>query len=249
VARLLIVGGGCRGRLLAAELVAEGHAVRIVTRSESRRPEIEAGGAECVIADPDRLGTLRPALEAVTVACWLLATASGPRPQVDALHGARLEQFVHQLIDTTARGLVYEAPSLSSAAATLDSSSNVITDRGEADEGEADEGEADEGEADEGTADEGTADEGEADEGTADPGTADEGRADPGTARGVVAPDVVIEGRRIATALAEHNAIPLSVIAADPADRDGWLADARAAVDSLLGLGRGQSGAGLRTTA
>ncbi|HTZ63944.1 MAG TPA: NAD-binding protein [Solirubrobacteraceae bacterium] len=187
MARLLIVGGGCRGRLLAAELVAEGHAVRIVTRSESRRAEIEARGAECVIGDPDRLGTLRPALEAITVACWLLATASGPRQQVEALHGARLEQFVHQLIDTTVRGLVYEAPSASSGATRAGS-------------------------------------------------------------RNGVADSVVIEGRRIATALAEHNAIPLSVIAADPADRDGWLADARAAVASVLGVGPGQRGASLRTT-
>ena len=37
VARMLIVGGGCRGRELARGLVADGHAVRITTRGEGRR--------------------------------------------------------------------------------------------------------------------------------------------------------------------------------------------------------------------
>jgi Trk K+ transport system NAD-binding subunit len=45
--RALMVGGGCRGLRLARDLVAEGHAVRAVTRTESRRAEIEAAGCEC----------------------------------------------------------------------------------------------------------------------------------------------------------------------------------------------------------
>jgi uncharacterized protein YbjT (DUF2867 family) len=185
VARLLIVGGGARGRLLAAELVTEGHAVRIVTRSESRRAAIEAAGAECLIADPDRLGTMRPALEAVTVACWLLATARGPRPQVEALHGSRLELFVHQLIDTTVRGFVYEAPSLVSASPVATSERAAASGVG---------------------------------------------------VDGLVAPAVVIEGCRAASTLAQRNAIPLSVLTADPGDRDAWLSQAHAAVASLLGI-------------
>ena len=59
VARILIVGGGCRGRLLAQELVGEGHAARVTTRQESARAEIEAAGAECWIGAPQRMGTLR----------------------------------------------------------------------------------------------------------------------------------------------------------------------------------------------
>ena len=43
-------------------------------------------------------------------------------------------------------------------------------------------------------------------------------------------------GERIVGALAARNAIPLAVIRADPAgDPDAWLADARAAVATLLG--------------
>ncbi len=90
----------------------EGHAVRITTREDgpqdTRRRQIEAVGAECWIGTPDRLATLRGALEGVTVVCWLLAGASGPREEVQALHGSRLEFFLGQTIDTTVRGFIYE---------------------------------------------------------------------------------------------------------------------------------------------
>jgi hypothetical protein len=109
VARLLILGGGCRGLWLVREVAREGHAARVVTREESRRAQIEEAGAECWIGDPDRLGTLRGALDGVTIACWLLGTASGPQEQLQALHGARLGAFIMQTVDSTVRGLIYEA--------------------------------------------------------------------------------------------------------------------------------------------
>jgi uncharacterized protein YbjT (DUF2867 family) len=109
VGRILIVAGGCRGRELAAALVAEGHVVRISTRTEGGRAAIEAAGAECWIGTPDRLATLRGALENVTVACWLLGCAAGSERALRALHGSRLEFFLTQAIDTTVRGCVYEA--------------------------------------------------------------------------------------------------------------------------------------------
>jgi hypothetical protein len=90
-------------------MVGEGHAVRITTRAESGRAAIEAVGAECLIGTPDRLATLRGALDGVTVACWLLAMARGDEVQVSELHGSRLESFLVQAIDTTMRGFVYEA--------------------------------------------------------------------------------------------------------------------------------------------
>jgi hypothetical protein len=102
-----MVGGGCRGLALARSLVAEGHAVRAVTRSEARRAEIEAAGCECWIGDPDRIGTLRYALDNVTVLLWLLGTATGPN--VDELHGSRLRMMLEKTTDTTVRGVVYEA--------------------------------------------------------------------------------------------------------------------------------------------
>jgi hypothetical protein len=109
MARILIVAGGCRGRRLAREMAGAGHAVRVSTRSEARRAEIESSGAECWIGSPDRIATLRPALENATLACWLLGSARGSAPELRALHGSRLEAFVHQLIDTTVRGFIYEA--------------------------------------------------------------------------------------------------------------------------------------------
>jgi NADP-dependent 3-hydroxy acid dehydrogenase YdfG len=106
--RVLLIGGGCRGLALARALVGDGHAVRAVTRGEDRRAEIEAAGAECWIGDPDVVGTLRYALESVTILVWALGTASGPDDAVAALHGSRLEMMLSKSIDTTVRGIVYE---------------------------------------------------------------------------------------------------------------------------------------------
>jgi hypothetical protein len=119
VARLLIVGGGCRGLRLARGAGEEGHAVRIVTRAEARRPEIEAVGASCWIGDPDRLGTLRGALEGVAIVCWLLGTASGPEEQRRSLHGSRLQSFLGHTVDTTVRGFLYEAAGTAVPAASF----------------------------------------------------------------------------------------------------------------------------------
>jgi hypothetical protein len=107
--RVLLIGGGCRGLALTHALVADGHAVRAVTRAESRRAAIEAAGAECWIGDPDVIGTLRYALENVTILLWALGTATGPGGAVEALHGTRLEMMLSKSIDTTVRGVVYEA--------------------------------------------------------------------------------------------------------------------------------------------
>ncbi len=106
---MLLVGGGCRGLALTRELVADGHAVRAVTRTEAGRAAIEAAGAECWIGDPDVVGTLRYALESVTIVVWALGTASGTPEAVAALHGPRLQMMLSKIIDTTVRGVVYEA--------------------------------------------------------------------------------------------------------------------------------------------
>lgn len=110
VARVLIVEGGERGLGLARALVEEGHAVRVVAGDGSRRAHIEEVGAEYFPGTPDRLATLRGALEHVTVACWLLADMdSGDAHLARALHGPRLEQFLSSAIDSTLRGFVYDA--------------------------------------------------------------------------------------------------------------------------------------------
>lgn len=109
MARVLIVGCGCRGRELAAALGADGHAVRGSTREAGRLPLIEAAGAEAVLADPDRLSTLLPHIAGVSVLCWLMGEAVGQPEAIAALHGARLESLVGKLVDTHVHGLVYEA--------------------------------------------------------------------------------------------------------------------------------------------
>ena len=106
--RVLMVGGGCRGLALATELCAEGHAVRFVTRDPAKRERIEAAGAECWVGTPDVVGTLRYALENVTLLLWLLGTATGTEEQVAPLHGSRLNMMLEKTTDTTVRGVVYE---------------------------------------------------------------------------------------------------------------------------------------------
>lgn len=135
MARILIVGGGCRGRRFAGEMVEQGHAVRATSRTEAGRTAIEASGAECWIGTPDRLATLRGALDNVTIACWMLAGASGPAKQVAALHGSRLEFFLGQAIDTTVRGFIYDASVSAIATAiapeVLDGGERIVRSLGE----------------------------------------------------------------------------------------------------------------------
>lgn len=109
MARVLIVGCGCRGRALAGELLAAGHAVRGTTRDPASAPAIAATGAEPYVGDPDRIATLMEALTGVTIVCWLMGTASGGGEQVAALHDGRLRMLFEKLADTPVRGVVYEA--------------------------------------------------------------------------------------------------------------------------------------------
>jgi uncharacterized protein YbjT (DUF2867 family) len=118
VARILIVGCGCRGRALAAAL--PDHAVRGTTRSPERVAELEKAGIESLVADPDRLATLVPAVAGVTVVCWLMGSAVDS-PEVN---GPRLASFAEHLVDTPVRGVVYEAagradPSILAAGAQI----------------------------------------------------------------------------------------------------------------------------------
>jgi uncharacterized protein YbjT (DUF2867 family) len=103
LARVLIVGCGCRGQELARALVAQGHAVRGTTRSREHFAAIAAAGAEPVLADPDRVGTLVGALAGVAVVVRLLANVDD-----DELHGPRLRALLEKLVDTPVRAYVHE---------------------------------------------------------------------------------------------------------------------------------------------
>jgi hypothetical protein len=146
---------------LAEALLADGHAVRVTTSDHARAKAIEAVGGECLLGTPERLATLRGALEHVTVACWLLADVEDPELAC-ALHGPRLERFLGDAIDSTLRGFVYEAG----------------------------------------------------------------GR--------VVSAEVLSNGKRVVSETAQLNLIPVALLTADPLDLDAWLAQALAAIRSLL---------------
>ncbi len=124
MARVLIVGCGGRGQALARDLANDGHAVRGASRDPANFAAIEAAGAEAVQADPDRLGTVIAHLAGVTAVCWLMGTSQGDAPAVLSLHSDRLESLLGKLVDSGARGLVYEgagtvAPSVFVAGAEI----------------------------------------------------------------------------------------------------------------------------------
>ncbi len=83
--------------------------MRGTTRSEERRAAIEAAGAEVWVGDPDRIATISYALADVTILCWLMGSAEGSDEKIGALHGSRLRMLLERSIDTTVRGLLYEA--------------------------------------------------------------------------------------------------------------------------------------------
>ncbi len=109
MARALIVGCGCRGRLLGERLRAEGWAVRGTSRRDDGLAAIEAAGIEPALADPDRPGTLLELVGDVAVVHWLLGSAQAEPEVIAAIHGPRLERTMEMLIDTPVRGFVYEA--------------------------------------------------------------------------------------------------------------------------------------------
>jgi uncharacterized protein YbjT (DUF2867 family) len=109
MARALIVGCGCRGRLLGERLLAEGWAVRGTSRREPGLEPIEAAGIEPALADPGRPGTLLELVGDVAVVHWLLGSAEGDEEALAAIHGERLERLLERLVDTPVRGFVYEA--------------------------------------------------------------------------------------------------------------------------------------------
>ena len=107
MARVLIVGCGCRGQALARDLIEIGHPVRGTTRDPARAAELGAAGIEAVVADPYRLATLMPHVANTSVMCWLMASAAGD--DVEALHRTRLQTVLERLVDSPVRGMVYEA--------------------------------------------------------------------------------------------------------------------------------------------
>ena len=99
MARVLIVPCGCRGRGLAASLLADGFAVRGTTRG-GHVSEIRACGAEPYVGDPDRIATLMDALHGVAIVVWLAGGLEIPE--------GRLRMFWEKLVDTGVRGVVQE---------------------------------------------------------------------------------------------------------------------------------------------
>jgi uncharacterized protein YbjT (DUF2867 family) len=108
VARALIVGCGCRGRLLGKALLDHGWAVRGTSRQAEVLAEIEAAGIEAAAADPAQPGSVLELVGDVAVVLWLLGSARGEGGEIADIHGSRLERLLEKLVDTPVRGFVYE---------------------------------------------------------------------------------------------------------------------------------------------
>jgi uncharacterized protein YbjT (DUF2867 family) len=130
MARALIVGCGCRGRLLGERLLSEGWAVRGTSRREEGLASIEAAGIEPALADPDRPGTLLELVGDVTAVHWLLGSAEGSAENLEAIHGTRLERLLERLVETPVRRFVYEAVG-SVDPAILERGSSIVRAAGE----------------------------------------------------------------------------------------------------------------------
>ncbi|HWO15285.1 MAG TPA: hypothetical protein VNM89_01055, partial [Solirubrobacterales bacterium] len=100
MARALIVGCGCRGRQLGAELLSEGWAVRGTSREKAGLSKIEAAGIEPALADPLRPGTVLDLVGDVAVLLWLLGSARGAEDELLAIHGSSLERLLERLVET-----------------------------------------------------------------------------------------------------------------------------------------------------
>jgi uncharacterized protein YbjT (DUF2867 family) len=113
VARALIVGCGCRGRVLGERLLADGWAVRGTSRREEGLDAIREAGIEPTIADPLWPGTVLDLVGDVSLVGWLLGSARAEgedgEAEVAAIHGERLERLLERLVETPVRGFVYEA--------------------------------------------------------------------------------------------------------------------------------------------
>jgi uncharacterized protein YbjT (DUF2867 family) len=108
VARALIVGCGCRGRVMGERLLAAGWAVRGTSRREDGLAPIEATGIEPALADPAAPGSVLDLVGDVAVVAWLLGSADGSPEELAALHGRALELVLERIVETPVRGFLYE---------------------------------------------------------------------------------------------------------------------------------------------
>jgi nucleoside-diphosphate-sugar epimerase len=109
LARALIVGCGCRGRELGADLAQLGWRVRGTSRRAAGLEAIEAAAIDAAKADPDRPGTVLELCGDVSVVVWLLGSVSGEAEGISAIHGPRLQSLLEKLVDSPVRGFAYEA--------------------------------------------------------------------------------------------------------------------------------------------
>lgn len=109
MARGLIVGCGCRGRMVGKRLLRAGWEVRGTSRREEGLVAIEEAGIEPALADPADPASVLDLVDDVAVVGWLLGSAEGTAEELSAIHGSRLERVLERLVETPVRGFSYDA--------------------------------------------------------------------------------------------------------------------------------------------
>ncbi|UJA20602.1 hypothetical protein HJD18_10550 [Thermoleophilia bacterium SCSIO 60948] len=108
MARALILGGEDRALALAEALVGDGWAVWIGVADEPVEGSLDAPGAEAVVADPARLGSVVDAIEGVAVIAWLLGDPGADPEAAREINGGVLARLFEEIVDTPVRGVAYE---------------------------------------------------------------------------------------------------------------------------------------------
>jgi len=109
VARALLVGCGCRGRMVGKRLLRAGWEVRGTSRHKEGLALIAEAGIEPALADPADPASMLDVVGDVAVIGWLLGSAEGSDEELAAIHGTRLERLLERLVETPVRGFSYDA--------------------------------------------------------------------------------------------------------------------------------------------
>lgn len=108
MARALIVGCGCRGRVVARRLLSDGWQVRGTSRHPEGVALIQEAGIEAALADPADPGSVLELVGDVSAVAWLLGSAEGTDEELAAIHGPRLDRVLERLVETPVRGFLYD---------------------------------------------------------------------------------------------------------------------------------------------
>jgi nucleoside-diphosphate-sugar epimerase len=109
IKKILIVGCGYRGKRIAVRLIAQGYAVRGMTRSAEHAAALSALGIEPFIADVTKPATLDGIGEGVDAVYHLMGSMSGNDTQLQQLHVDGTRNLLNALNISKLQRYIYES--------------------------------------------------------------------------------------------------------------------------------------------